>query len=227
MRLWHQRPLRQGRWWSPSYNPPFVDTPIIVSITDWGDVSHLLVTITARSPYYSERREYLGGGVERFYWRSHWGTYFPALTDSVTVTVPRRSGPPPTDDVVQVNIAEIAALGYDRTWTCCPRRKRITNDLRFVSLLRSELLSNDACEIGIDCSDPDQWPMYLEWDQLRAYDGCRIDYPHLLNARYRNQRNILTSQGVVRHEPDHIQRRPQRAPDRPHHLVPVQRSRRV
>ena len=178
-----------------SYNPPFVDTPIIASITDWGDVSHLRVTLTATSPGYSQRREYLGGGVERFYWRSHWTSYY-ALTDSTTVIVPRRSGPPPSDDVIQVNVADVAALGYDALpGVCCTWTPRITNDHRFVNLLRSELLANDACEIGIDCSAPQQWPMELVGQHA---NGCEVAFPHFVHTRHgRAYRNQWTDQGAV------------------------------
>ena len=146
-------------------------------MTDWGDVSELRVTITAASPLYSQRREYLGGGVERFYWRSSWSSLPVALRDSTTVIVPRRSGPIPSDDVIEVNVADLADNGTTSTYDATPsyyvNGQYVGSgsfDLRYANILRSDLLANDACPVGVDCSDPYQWPVEIVGDDTRL---CR------------------------------------------------------
>ena len=115
----------------------------VAEVTDWGDLSLLRVTVSATKRGLRERRLYLGGGRERIWSEAQW-TGSGAETASTVIEFPRRSGPPPADDVVEVNIADVAAAPN-----------------QFVDILRDDLLSNDACEIGLDCTDPLAWPMWI------------------------------------------------------------------
>ena len=40
-----------------------------------------------------------------------------------------------------------------------------------MEILRSQLLANDACPIGTDCTDPHQWPVQIVGDDAR---GCSV-----------------------------------------------------
>ena len=141
---------------NPSAYGPYVDVPLEVSITDWGDASHLVVTATATK---RDARWWFNSASDWGY-DPVWGT-----SASTSIVVPRRSGPPPSDDIIEVNVAEVSELRY-ATGTRCYQghcRTYIEND-QFVNILRSELLANDACPVGVDCSDPNQWPVEIAGD---------------------------------------------------------------
>ena len=138
---------------------PYVDVPLEVEVSDWGDVSELEITVVA-----------IGRHAERWWNSPDYGYYttWPGPGSSTRVVVPRRSGPAPSDDVVRVNLAEIAELPYsvytdgDQYWWW----DVITNG-QFVDILRDDLLANDACPAGADCTDPNRWPM-----RLFGLNGC-------------------------------------------------------
>ena len=176
-----------------SSDPPFVDVPVEVSVTDWGDASHLQVTIIAESPSYQAwRRPVVPGGPEVTFWYSEWrGHSNPHLRHSISVRVPRRSGPPPTNDTVEVSVADTAELGV--TFSSDPWCFGcVVSDHRFVKILRSHLLANDACPIGTDCTDPHQWPMRLAGPHA---DKCNGSSPHGYSTV--TGRNQYTAQGAV------------------------------
>ena len=128
----------------------YVDVPLEVSVTDWGDASHLQITVWVTQPTLQH-----SGDTIPPVWQVSW-----SRSVTTTVTVPRQSGPPPSDDLIAVNIADVATLPYSsnahlwgNVWGTVNRR--------FVEVLRSGLLANDACPIAVDCSDPLQWPMEI------------------------------------------------------------------
>ena len=86
---------------NPSAYGPYVDVPLEVSITDWGDASHLVVTATATK---RDARWWFNSANDWGY-DPVWGT-----SASTSIIVPRRSGPPPSDDVIEANVADVAAL---------------------------------------------------------------------------------------------------------------------
>ena len=138
---------------NPSAWGPYVNVPLEVSITDWGDASHLVVTATAT------KRD----AVWWFNSATDWGfdPVWGGTSAATTITVPRRSGPPPSDDLVEINVAEVSRLRYAAGTRCSFNNicySHIEND-QFVSILRDELLANDACPVGADCSDPNRWPV--------------------------------------------------------------------
>ena len=108
-----------------------VVVPFEVDVDDWGDADYLTVTATARD-----------------YWGARAGI---GSQDTLTFEVRRRTGQPPTADTVDVNVADVAELRY----------RRGVRDERFVEVLRSTLLANDACPAGVDCTDPAQWPVTI------------------------------------------------------------------
>ena len=168
---------------------PYVDIPIQVSVTDWGDASHLRISLTA-TPTYVVNAATTGTYAQ---WSRPYGqndrsasTYFEA---------PRRSGPPPSDDIIEVKIADVDDLPYSSryictTWFGVTRCGRRTDNERFVDILRDELLANDACPIGTDCSDPLQWPIEVVGDSARRCTAAAF-------AAAANYRMQSTSQGLV------------------------------
>ena len=163
----------------------WVDTPVQVSVTDWGDVTELILTLTAASPGYDSRPVQVGWSPPVYwtYWSSTWRDVYlmasaPPAADAVTVTVPRRSGPAPSDDVIEVNVADLADNGVITTYLATPSGyvngqyfySSVPFDQRFVNILRSDLLANDACPVGVDCSHPHQWPVEIVGEDAR---GCR------------------------------------------------------
>ena len=167
---------------APALTSPYVDVPLEVDIADWGDASHLVITATATEMtpvwYYNSPTDYG--------WTASWSG-----GDTTTVTVPRRSGPPPSDDALEVNIAEISALPSVTSSRYDPSTGTTThyvdND-RFVDVLRSTLLANDACPVGTDCTDPLLWPLEV----ARAGGGCPADP---FASHYPTERH--TRQGAV------------------------------
>ena len=141
---------------------PYVDVPLEVEVSDWGDVSELEITVSAISRV-----------AELWYYQGDYGynTSWPASGSSTRVVVRRLSGPAPSDDVVRVNLAEIAELSYFDGY----RRGLVGNvyehvaNGQFVDILRDDLLANDACPVGADCTDPNRWPV-----RLVGTDLCNI-----------------------------------------------------
>lgn len=154
---------------------PYVNVPLEVTVTDWGDASHLVITATVI------------GLTPKWYFNSVTDHGFDVVWsggDRTTVSVPRRSGPAPSDDVIEVSIAELDDLPVTGGWLFGRYR---TNNQQRVEILRSQLLANDACPIGTDCADPNQWPMQIVGDAAR-----RCDY-----AGPASTSMLETSQGVV------------------------------
>ena len=145
------------------YGTPYVDVPLEVDVTDWGDVSHLQIRVQA---------------VAHRLQNSHNDVLFADFAldrtlscsrcnfSSMTVVVPRRSGPPPSDDVIEVNIGAVDDLPISRFYWHGSSWRR-DNEQR-VEILRSQLLANDACPVGTDCTDPYQWPMQIVGDAARS-----------------------------------------------------------
>ncbi len=139
---------KRSHWLGGTGNPPSADTgqwsvrvgaldalsrhevavPFTVSVDDWGDVSHLVITATARD-----------------FWG--WRGYGNSRSDTISFKVPRRSGPAPAADAIELSVAETAS-----------RAKKS----RFVEVLREQLLANDACPSGVDCTDPLSWPVWID-----------------------------------------------------------------
>ena len=138
---------------STTQDNPYVHVPVDAAITDWGELSALSVTITSTTRYLDQRSQYFGGGHWVYWSVARWQENRAGHFASATVEFPRRSGPPPSDDLYEINIAEIAALPNDR--------RLYSPNEQFLEILRTDLLSNDACEIGLDCTDPDQWPVQI------------------------------------------------------------------
>lgn len=119
---------------------PVVDVPVRVEVSDWGDASRLVVQVRAMSPHKTlSGCSDLRCGVLRYFGRH-------AKSATTMFSVPRRSGPPPADDVVEVRIGDLD----DRP-----------SDERFVEIDRATLLANDACPLEVDCSDPLRWPVQV------------------------------------------------------------------
>ncbi len=122
-----------------------VSVPFVVDVTDWGDADRLHVTAVAT--------DYWDGATNN------------KSRDTLTFEVARREGPPPSSDIIEVNVAEVADLPYREggRWVGWPRwrwRPHI-EDERFVEIARSDLLANDACPDDLDCTDPAQWPVSI------------------------------------------------------------------
>ena len=164
---------------SGGYNSPYVDLPLEVAVTDWGEASHLVVTVKVIShrltiqnnTWYASWREVRSCGSRCNY-------------TSTSFVVPRRSGPPPSDDVIEVNISEVDDLPITRTYWQGAYR---SNNQQRVQILRSQLLANDACPVGTDCTDPYQWPIQIVDDDARR---CSLDGPGSSSM-------VETEQGVV------------------------------
>ena len=121
-----------------------VSVPFVVDVADWGDADWLQITAVASD-----------------YWDS---ATHSTSRDTVTFRVARREGPPPSSDIIEVNVHEVADLPYSEgsRWVWWPRPGRWVphiDDRRFVKIARSELLANDACPADLDCTDPAQWPV--------------------------------------------------------------------
>ena len=123
-----------------------VSVPFVVDVADWGDADWLHVTAVASD-----------------YWDSATGS---TSRDTLTFRVARREGPPPSSDIIEVSVAEVADLPY-RTggrWVSWPPPGGYVahiEDERFVEITRSKLLANDACPADLDCTDPAQWPVSI------------------------------------------------------------------
>ena len=163
-----------------------MEIPIQVSVTDWGDASHLRISLTA-TPTYVVNAATTGTYAQ---WSRPAGQH--DRSASTYFEAPRRSGPPPSDDIIEVKIADVDDLPYSRTSHCetwfgttyCGWR---TNNERFVDILRSALLANDACPIGTDCADPYQWPVQIVGDDARGCSAAGLVSTSMLE----------TAQGVV------------------------------
>ena len=162
------------------YGTPYVDVPLEVDVTDWGDVTHLQIRVQAvahRLQNSYDDRLFADFALDRT-------PCSRCNFSSRTVVVPRRSGPAPSDDVIEVNIGEVDDLPITRRyWRGAYRR----NNQQRVQILRSQLLANDACPVGTDCTDPYQWPMQIVGDDARR---CNL-------AGLASTSMIETSQGVV------------------------------
>ena len=162
------------------FGDPYVDVPLEVEVTDWGDVSHLQIRVEVGAHQlvtsYDDRL------VASFARARNCGSR--CNYTSRTVTVPRMSGPIPADDVIEVNISEVDDLPIIRTyWRGAYRR----DNQQRVQILRSQLLANDACPVGTDCTDPYQWPIQIVDDDARR---CSLDGPGSSSM-------VETEQGVV------------------------------
>ena len=145
------------------YGSPYVDVPLEVDVTDWGDVSHLRITVEAVAHRFAF--SYDDTLVANFARDRNCGRL--CNYTSRTVTVPRRSGPIPSDDVIEVNISELDDMPVNvHYWHGRNRRYRVNNS-HSVQILRSQLLANDACSVGTDCTDPYQWPIQIVDDDAR------------------------------------------------------------
>lgn len=165
---------------APNIASPYVDVPLEVTVADWGDASHLVITAHVIK---REHRWF-------FYDVNDWGfhTVWPSSGPTIRVEVPRRSGPPPSDDEIELSIAHVSELPFSSGcyfWFGCS-----TNNGRFVEVLRSHLLANDACPIGTDCDDPLLWPVSIDSDAAQRCNTSVFAAP----ARSRMQ---PTSQGMV------------------------------
>lgn len=123
-----------------------VNVPFVVDVADWGDADWLHIAAVASD-----------------YWDSATGA---TSRDILTFRVARREGPPPSSDVVEVNVAEVADLLYREgtRWVSWPPpggHVPHVDDRRFVEIARSKLLANDACPADLDCTDPAQWPVSI------------------------------------------------------------------
>ena len=163
------------------YGNPYVDVPLEVDVTDWGDVSHLRITVEVGA--HKLATSYDDRLVADFARDRNCGSR--CNYTSRTVTVPRRSGPIPSDDVIEVNISEVDDLPISRSsyW----RGGYRTNNEQRVAILRSQLLANDACPVGTDCTDPYQWPIQIVDDDARR---CSL-------AGLGSSSMVETEQGVV------------------------------
>ena len=160
---------------------PYVDVPVEVNVVDWGDVSELQVRVTATSRGLRSDTD-PGTGV------SFYNAVWPNATTTTALTVPRRSGPPPSNDVIEVNIGEVDDLPNTARWVSSYGYSGPTGvNEQFVEILRSELLANDACPVGTDCTDPYQWPM-----QIVGADARRCSAYGFVSGSM-----LETSQGVV------------------------------
>ena len=148
---------------APSNSRHYVDVPLLVNVTDWGDASHLRVTITATPTYLS----WSGTGVYAQWTRPGGAS---DRTDTIYMDIPRRSGLPPSDDTIDVNVAELASSSQ-----------------QYVDILRTELLANDTCPVGTDCSEPTEWPVDIS-------DG---DARSCVNTPFGGTPMSSTDQGVV------------------------------
>ena len=150
---------------SGGYTSPYVDLPLEISVTDWGEASHLVVTVKVISA-----RLIIQNNTWYATWRQDRSCGSRCNYTSTSFVVPRRSGPPPSDDVIEVNISEVDDLPITRSyyWRGSYRR----DNQQRVQILRSQLLANDACPVGTDCTDPYQWPIQIvDDDALR----CSLD----------------------------------------------------
>ena len=155
------------------FGDPYVDVPLEVEVTDWGDVSHLQIRVEVGAHQlvtsYDDRL------VASFARARDCGSR--CNYTSRAVTVPRRSGPIPADDVIEVNIGALddlpntARRGYSYQYD---RIITIGSNEQFVEILRSGLLANDACPVGTNCSDPNQWPMEIVGDDARQCSGLGL-----------------------------------------------------
>ena len=135
----------------------YVDVPIQISVTDWGEASHLRVNLVATPTYV------VNPAREGTY--AQWSRPAGQVDRSARTSfeVPRLSGPIPADDVIEVYIADVSELPYVSSCVyiggrCYP----ITDNQQFVEILRTTLLANDACPVGTDCTDPLQWPVRID-----------------------------------------------------------------
>ncbi len=119
---------------------PLVDVPVRIDVSDWGDASRLDVWITATAPGKTlSGCPQLSCGVLRYHGSS-------AKKSSVAFSVPRRSGPAPAGDVIEVKIADLDDKPAGE---------------RFVDIDRATLLANDGCAADTHCDDPDRWPVHV------------------------------------------------------------------
>lgn len=123
-----------------------LSVPFVVDVADWGDADWLQITAVASD-----------------YWESATGS---TSRDTLTFRVARREGPPPSSDIIEVNVARVADLPYREgaRWVSWPPPGGYVphiDDRRFVEIARSKLLANDACPADLDCSDPAQWPVSI------------------------------------------------------------------
>ena len=147
----------------------------MVAVTDWGDADWLHITAVATD-----------------YWDSATDS---TSRDTFTFQVARRAGPPPSSDIIEVNVAQTADLSYrsGHRWISWPRPGRwvaYIDDDRFVEIARSELLANDACPADLDCADPAQWPVSIPAPAARR---C-TSWAFRARAAYRM---LSTDQGLV------------------------------
>ncbi len=152
---------------SASQDNPYVDVPIVAEVTDWGDLSHLSVTLTAetRGLYDLIRAP----GAYYASWNQGLGFLVQPSSASTTVSFPRRSGPPPSDDIVEVNVAALAALP--------------SSSQRYAEIRPADLLANDACPVGVDCTDPLQWPIRFVGERNKLWAAINTTQG-LLDDRY-------------------------------------------
>ena len=155
-----------------NYGNPYVDVPLEVAVTDWGDVSHLQIRVQAvahRLGHSYDDRLFADFSIDHVT-RCGGQCNF----SSRTVVVPRRSGPSPSDDVIEVSISEVDDSSNTARWFYSFQAGRLIgsgSNQQFVEILRSQLLANDACPIGTDCTDPHQWPVQIVGDDAR---GCSV-----------------------------------------------------
>lgn len=153
-----------------------VSVPFVVDVVDWGDADWLHVTAVATD-----------------FWDSATDN---TSRDTLTFQVARREGPPPSSDIIDVNVAEVADLSYreGRRWASWPRPGRwvpYIDDKRFVEIARSDLLANDACPVDLDCTDPAQWPVSIPAAEAQRCTSWAF------RARRPASRMLSTNQGLV------------------------------
>ena len=152
-----------------------VSVPFVVDVADWGDADWLHVTAVASD-----------------YWDSATDS---TSRDTLTFRVARREGPPPSSDIIEVNVAQVADLPYRTAarWVSWPPPGRYVHylqDERFVEIARSKLLANDACPADLDCTDPAQWPVSIPAPEAQRCTSWAF------RARL-SHRMLPTDQGLV------------------------------
>ena len=150
-----------------------VSVPFVVDVTDWGDADWLHITAVATD-----------------YWDSATDN---TSRDTLNFEVARREGPPPSSDIIEVNVAEVADLPYREgsRWRWWPQPGRwvpYIEDERFVEIARSDLLANDACPDDLDCADPAQWPVSIPAPEAQRCSSW---------AFLASSPMLVTSQGLV------------------------------